>query len=162
MPIEDEDNSNANLGDGGNNSGAFQGDPINMVLGNFYLEIIDMYFPGIGDASINLTRSYNSVDERSGLLGKGWSFAYDTHLENKANGDISVMYASGRTLIFEKNGSSYVTPKACKDTLTKNSDGTWSLATEDKLTYNYNASGKRRKCFILRCSGRPLGNTGDS
>ena len=118
------------------------GDPVNMVTGNFYLNITDMYYQGIGDAAIAITRHYNSVDTRSGLLGKGWRFAYESKLTKKTGGDMEAVYSSGRTILFDKKGSSYIAPDACRDTLTKNADGTWCLVTEDKLTYTYSSAGK--------------------
>ncbi|MBP3578363.1 MAG: S8 family serine peptidase, partial [Lachnospiraceae bacterium] len=141
LAIDEEENVEANMG-GEETNGTYDIDPVNMVLGNFYHSVTDMYFPGIGDAAIDITRSYNSVDDRSGLLGNGWSFSYDTSLNVISGGDVKITYATGRTLIFEKSGKNYLTPAVCQDTLTKNSDGTWSLLTEDRLTYTYNSGGK--------------------
>ena len=142
LPADNKENNDANLGDEADINGAFALDPINMVTGNFYHAVTDMYFPGIGDAAIAITRNYNSVSSRNGLLGNGWSFTYDTNLSVLSDGDVKVVYASGRTLIFEKSGSNYLTPAVCQDTLTKNSNGTWNLVTEEKVTYTYNSGGK--------------------
>ncbi|MBO5353997.1 MAG: S8 family serine peptidase, partial [Lachnospiraceae bacterium] len=139
---DDEVRNTAAGGDTESTNTVTNGDPVNMVTGSFYLEITDMYFQGIGLADISITRSYNSVDTRSGLLGPGWRFAYESSLTQKSGGDVSVIYSDGRTLVFEKNGSTYRTPAACQDTLTRNADGTWKLVTEEKLIYTYTSAGK--------------------
>ena len=87
-------------GDAAETNTVESGDPVNMVTGSFHMQVTDMYFPGIGDSALNIGRSYNSVNKQEGLLGTGWSFAYETSLIKKSNGDVTVVYGSGRTLTF--------------------------------------------------------------
>ncbi|MGN0505028.1 MAG: S8 family serine peptidase, partial [Lachnospiraceae bacterium] len=117
------------------------GDPVNVITGNFYMSLTDLYFAGIGDSPVAITRSYNSLDTGSGLFGKGWSFSYESSLSVVSSSRVKVTYADGRILVFQKNGNSY-TAEATKDILIKNGDGTWSLATEEKKTWNYSSTGK--------------------
>ena len=141
-PIEVKENQNASIGGNPANGNQVGGaDPINMITGNFYLDITDMYFAGIGESALAITRNYNSVNKRSGLFGKGWSFAYESNLTVDEDGNVTVVYADGRTLTYKKDGNDYVTPAACSDTLKKRTGGGWELLTSEKKTWTYNANG---------------------
>ena len=141
-PIEVKENQNASIGGNPTNGNQVGGaDPINMITGNFYLDITDMYFAGIGESALAITRNYNSVNKKSGLFGTGWSFAYESNLTVDADGNATVVYADGRTLIYKKDGSNYLTPAACSDTLKKRNGGGWELLTSEKKTWTYDANG---------------------
>ena len=56
------------------------GEPVNVITGNFYDECDDMILNNVGDARLALTRSYNSMDTESGLLGSGWHMNLESTL----------------------------------------------------------------------------------
>ena len=141
LPIDDSEAQQAGFGEGE----VYQchgSDPVNLITGSFYLQATDFYFQGLGDSAIAITRNYNSLDTRTGLFGTGWTFVYETTISVENNGDATVVYGNGRTLIFEKNGNSYQTPMGCADSLSKNADGTWCLKQNDCKIYTYQADGK--------------------
>jgi hypothetical protein len=70
------------------------GNPINWLSGNKYLQHTDLPAHA-GHPGIELVRHYNSQDTRSGVLGQGWTFSYDTR----------VVQAGGRWQIVQADGS---------------------------------------------------------
>lgn len=53
-------------------------DPVNLSTGNFLYKKTDLVIRGIPELSF--TRHYNSVDERGGIFGRGWSHSHEMHL----------------------------------------------------------------------------------
>ncbi len=51
--------------------------PVNLVNGNLFLTVGDHFLSAPGIA-LQLARSYNSLDTRSGPLGPGWTHSYNT------------------------------------------------------------------------------------
>jgi len=58
---------------GGNNQGG-GGDPVNIYMGNFIYNEIDINIPAPG-ISLRLVRNYNSQDRYNGPFGYGWHFS---------------------------------------------------------------------------------------
>lgn len=81
----------------------FLGDPVNTSTGAQTEAAVDatVAAPGV---SFSLRRTYSSNNYRSGMLGKGWSSAYDAHLEVT---DAKVVYVadSGARITFVKDAS---------------------------------------------------------
>lgn len=113
---------------------------VNLSTGNFILEETDLAIPSIGP-SLELTRFYNSTDTYTGPLGKGWTQNYNTHLTVN-NGNITVAYADGHTALFTSNGSGYVRPAGCFETLEAGPGDTCVLTFKDQTRYTYNAPGQ--------------------
>ncbi|NLA11661.1 MAG: RHS repeat protein, partial [Firmicutes bacterium] len=66
---------------------------LNLVIGDTFFES-----RGLGP-EINLTLSYNSASEGSGIFGRGWSFSYEWLLEQK-DAQVWVHQGSGQSLPF--------------------------------------------------------------
>lgn len=80
----------------------FADDPVNTATGNFLEPETDVMFVGAA-ASLALTRMYNSLDDRIGVFGLGWSSILDTRLELDDEGANFVM-ADGRQIHFPRAG----------------------------------------------------------
>ncbi|WP_202707342.1 DUF6531 domain-containing protein, partial [Sporosalibacterium faouarense] len=122
----------------------FVNEPVNIITGNYYAVSTDLTIPEIGQ-DLKIQRYYNSLDKRNSIIGKGWRLNYDTSLsKNGSSNDITIIYPSGKTIIFEKDAGSdtYDSPEAVFDTLIQNSDNTYTLELQNKLKYKYNSSGK--------------------
>ncbi len=92
-----------------------------------------------------LERSYNSDNRQAGLFGIGWSFNLGDRLTTQSDGTLTVVRGSGVTDIFAPgfaSGSGYFAVTATSDTLTPNSDGSFTLATAgSKTTRIFSAKG---------------------
>ncbi|SNT25939.1 RHS repeat-associated core domain-containing protein [Anaerovirgula multivorans] len=119
-------------------------EPVNIATGNYYATEIDLSIPDRGPA-LEITRYYNSLDTRSGMIGKGWRLNYESSIEIDGDtGDAIVTYPEGRTIVFDLQISTgkYIAPETVFDTLTKKQDGTFELRWQDKTIYGYNSDGK--------------------
>lgn len=120
------------------------GEPVNIVTGNYYATDLDLRIPDRG-VPIEIIRYYNSLDDRTGVLGKGWRFSYESTLtEESSTGDTKIVYPDGHTVIFRpvSGTNEYSTPESIFDKLLKNADNTYTLRLQSKLTYKYNNNGK--------------------
>lgn len=114
---------------------------VNLSNGNFIQERTDLVLPSIGP-SLEFTRFYNSKDTYTGPQGKGWTHNYNTNLTINKDGSITVAYADGHTALFTCNGSSYLHPAGCFETLAAGPNNTYILTFKDQTTYTYNAAGQ--------------------
>ncbi|MHA3946548.1 DUF6531 domain-containing protein [Cellulomonas bogoriensis] len=73
---------------------ALAADPINTATGAFTEQFRDLAIPGVGE-SISLTRTYNSLDPRTGPFGPGWSFGYGASLAPDDDGYLVLRDGSG-------------------------------------------------------------------
>ncbi|RAX49118.1 type IV secretion protein Rhs [Arthrobacter sp. AQ5-05] len=80
-------------------------DPVNTSTGNFLETEVDLGFAGAA-AALVATRTYNSLDERSGAFGLGWASVLDTRLELEDEGAWMVL-ADGRHLWFPRLGGGW-------------------------------------------------------
>lgn len=88
----------------------FTMDPVNTATGNFIEPETDLAFgQGLlagGGRELALTRMYNSVDERVGVFGPGWSSILETGLEIDDEG-ARWRQADGREVYFPREGTGY-------------------------------------------------------
>lgn len=73
-------------------------DPVNTSTGNFLETEVDLGFSG-GTASLRFARTYNSLDERVGAFGRGWSSEAEQQLRLEDDGAALVL-AEGREIVF--------------------------------------------------------------
>lgn len=137
------------IGDGENDGScpchARGGGPVNVTNGNMYLQEGDYALPSIGPG-INITRTYNSNSQRTGLFGRGWSsdydesiVAYDANLARLNRPDGRAIYL-GRAI-----GSSDVFAPIEKDfhgSLVQNGGTNYTVTTTDGSVRQFNSSGK--------------------
>lgn len=61
-------------------------------------------------------------------MGHGWTHIYNTFVQEHEDGSVTELDPQGAHLDFTKgSGGSYISPHGNRDTLTKNSDGTFKL-----------------------------------
>ncbi|MHB1042661.1 MAG: DUF7948 domain-containing protein [Eubacteriales bacterium] len=114
---------------------------VNLSTGNYILEETDLAIPSIGP-SLELTRFYNSTDTYTGPLGAGWTHNYNTNLTVNNGQSITVTYADGHTALFTSNGTGYVRPAGCFETLEACPEDTYVLTFKDQTKYTYNVAGQ--------------------
>jgi RHS repeat-associated protein len=108
-------------------------DPVSFSTGNHILLQALARMPGRGGLDFDLTLTYNAQDQRCDILGCSWTFPYNMRLQRYADESVSVVYADGRTMHYEWNGSAYVPPAGGYDRLVHTSTG-WELTSRDNET----------------------------
>lgn len=122
---------------------ATNGEPINMVGGNFLLARHDAKLPN-RDNPIDFALNYNSATAGSlGQNGMGWNHSYHiTALPLDDNsGKIVIQNPDGRMDAYTPNGSGgFDAPQGVYDKLTVSS-GLYKVTHNDKSVYNFNLKG---------------------
>jgi len=110
---------------------------VNVANGNLIVHGREMNIKGTG-LNLAFDRFYNSQSTLTDtLLGTGGTLGTGPDVKVQENADGSVLYLgpSGYQVTFAKSGSTYTTPTGLDATLTKNGDGTFTLA--------FHASGEK-------------------
>lgn len=81
------------------------GDPVEVSTGNVVETRTDLVGPQ-GAYGLDLERTYNSADARTGLLGRGWSTRVDQRLTQLGGNLWEWRMPDGRTVVFEPLSSS--------------------------------------------------------
>ncbi|RDH96085.1 RHS repeat-associated protein [Curtobacterium sp. AG1037] len=83
----------------------FADDPVNTATGNFLEPEDDLTFGGAA-ASLRFSRTYNSLDDRVGSFGLGWSSVLDIRLE-LSDELASIVLEDGRQVDFPREGDGW-------------------------------------------------------
>jgi RHS repeat-associated protein len=119
--------------------------PVEAASGDFIYNLRVMLISGLGP-SLDVTLTYNSQDLRRGPFGVGWVNPYDQHITETTDGnDIFAIYSlpNGKRERFKRNqDSTYATPPRLFATLTKSSDGTFTLRDKFGIVRRFSAQGQ--------------------
>ncbi len=119
----------------------YGGDPVNTSTGSHVQQFTDLNIPGVAGFDLVLQRTYNSLDEREGVFGFGWSSMLDMKLRLANDGSIDVRYPDGHGAYFIAQSDAYVPAQdGVFDTLTYGSSG-FELTTPDQTTYLFDDLG---------------------
>lgn len=110
---------------------------VNPGSGNYSFTCIDMSLPAPG-FEVNISRTYNSRDEKTKPMGQGWSFGFEGSVTGRDL--VEVKLPDGSVHRFRKNGS-YYAPEDSRASFVKNADGTSVLTTKDQYSYEFNSDG---------------------
>lgn len=115
---------------------------VNPATGNFSFTVNDMSVSSPG-FTIDVSRTYNSQDSTSGLLGRGWTFGFQGKAQgiNSAGDMVVLTLPMGSIQRFVKNSDGSYTASDARGTFVKNADGTFTLTTKDQYRYRFNANG---------------------
>ena len=120
-------------------------DPVDMATGSLYIPATDMTLPDILE-DYKVTRKYESINQRSGLLGYGWTCSLESCMLITER-FCKVLMQDGHVETFEHENSEWINDKGASHavTLTK-CNGGWQLRDErEKKTFFYNEDGKLEK-----------------
>lgn len=73
------------------------GNPIDLRSGNKYQRETDL---PLQESGLELVRHYNAMDARTGALGRGWSWSYDTRIYARGP-QLQVVQADGSRFVFD-------------------------------------------------------------
>jgi RHS repeat-associated protein len=94
-----------------------------------------------GSLPAALSLYYNSLDPEKGSLGRGWSHNYDLSLKENSNDSVLISEGNWRHKYYTLANGVYTGRTNNYSTLTKNSDGTFTLTHKDGQIYTF-ANGK--------------------
>lgn len=112
------------------------------ATGNYSRTFTDMSMDAPG-FKINLSRTYNSRNDKNTVLGKGWTFGFEGSIKEYGN-NIPVKIVklpNGSVETFNINNDGTFTANDSRSTLSRLIDGSYVLITKDQYSYGFNASG---------------------
>ena len=116
-------------------------DPVSSATGSFTDQATDAVLPAVGEP-LAMTRTYNSADSTAGVLGRGWTFDYDTSLTVAAD-TVTLRSGDGQQVVYTENpDGSYAAPPGGLASLVKNVGGTYTVTTKARGHFNFDSSGK--------------------
>jgi RHS repeat-associated protein len=119
----------------------YRGDPVNTSTGNAIHQPIDLAVPGVGGLDLVFQRTYNSLDDRDGRFGFGWTSLLDMSLRFARDGSVDVRYQDGSGVYFTTNGDGFtVSQGGVFDQLVRNGDS-FVLIGLDQTSYHFELIG---------------------
>jgi len=125
--------------------------PVYANTGQYQKTFTDLTVPGIGPA-LNITRTYNSQEWASSLLGHGWVFNFGRRLiitRNKAGEKVvGVLLETGEKNFFKEDSDGALerlTDYGVTYDLIKNTDNTYTIVSRNGTWYELREDGKIAK-----------------
>ncbi len=119
---------------------AYVGDPVNTATGNFVSEALDVAGPA-GVDGLDITRTYNSLDEGDGVFGRGWTSVLDSTIDASDPTIVEYRAPDGRIVRFTGDGASYARVEELTADLTAVGEG-YVLVFDDGRRVSFGADGK--------------------
>ena len=121
------------------------GDPVQTLTGSFTYTRTDAAIPGLGP-SPTFSRTYNSLDSRSGVLGPGWTHSYAMRVRRPlgdTSGDLLLIGPKGRSDRYDYNASTgtHTSPAGVLTRLIRSPDGGFIAQHPDRSSWTFDASG---------------------
>ena len=121
------------------------GKPINVTNGNMYFQQTDYRLPGVG-AGLEITRTYNSSKQTSGLFGVGWSSTLDESVIAYGTSVVRLNLPDGRAVYFTRASAGApfnpLPTMGFYGQIVKNIDNSYTLTFRDGSIHQFNANGK--------------------
>jgi RHS repeat-associated protein len=124
----------------------FAGIGVSTAIGNFTQTSIDLAFPAGLQGLLDWQRTYNSHSGAIGALGPGWSTSFSARVVAPPGGEpgpVTFYDEDGRQLPFTPAaGGGYAPPQDLAATLTRNVDGSFTLAYTSGEAWSFDATGR--------------------
>ncbi|MEW6183575.1 MAG: PQQ-binding-like beta-propeller repeat protein [Bacillota bacterium] len=130
-------------------------DPVDTGTGGHYIKRTLLTVDGAQPVSFEV--NYNSLLLNQGPMGMGWSHNYEAHVTERPDGNIDLYWDANRVNAFVYNGNNtYLSTDlpTYYDTITKNTDGTYTLNRKDKTVYEFDTAGRLTQ--VKNSSGQPV------
>ncbi|MEU7827460.1 LamG-like jellyroll fold domain-containing protein [Nonomuraea sp. NPDC049129] len=135
---------------------------IDPLTGQYAATTTDASLTTAGPA-LAITRSYSSLNSRSGLFGVGWTTAYDMKIvtDSDLTGNVVVTYPDGRQARFGRNSDgTYAPPEGRSVSLVK-ADTAWFLRDKSGGAYVFDTNGRLTAIYDDDQHGEFLTYNGD-
>jgi RHS repeat-associated protein len=107
---------------------------VSAASGNYSFTTNDMAMDAPG-FKINISRSYNSKSLDGALLGKGWTFGFESWMEGESL--VTVHLPKGGIERFRKQDDGSYEAETTRSSFQKNGDNTYTLTTKDQYKYHF-------------------------
>ena len=115
---------------------------VNTAIGSFTSTGTDATIATVGPP-LQLSRTYNSADNRVGMYARGWTSSFETRLyENIVTKDVVVLRGDGRREYFTSNGAGYVNSPGYTSTLVSTGTTGWTLTALDGSSETFRLDGR--------------------
>ena len=115
---------------------------VNASIGNFVFANRDVAVGGSGP-SIDVIRTYNSLDTRNNLFGVGWTSAFDVRATSEGGGElVLVTFADGRQERFGRDPDGTYVPALGSTGRLRSIGDQLQLSEPGGVIYSFNADGK--------------------
>jgi RHS repeat-associated protein len=119
---------------------------VNASIQSLVMPARDVSVAGVGP-SLELVRTYNSADTRSGMFGRGWTSTFEERVfPNVLTGCATVIRGDGRREFYLANTAApgfYFTPRGYSSTLTGGVAAGWVLTDADGTRWSFRGSDGR-------------------
>ena len=133
---------------------------VNTFTGNLSHQEVDISIPTRGEP-LFLERSYNSLDDTSGPLGRGWTHNYQMRLE-MASDDITLVAPRGSRLRYTANGDgTFTAMPGVRATLVQGPSNVYTLTYTNQTQYRFDAAGKLTAIVPANGQATTLSYTGE-
>jgi len=134
---------------------------VNTSTGNFTHSEVDASIAGVGP-KLEVSRSYNSLDGRLGMFGRGWTSNFETRVyENCVTKDVTILHGDGRREYHYSNGAGgYVPAPGYTNRLVKTGTTGWTLNNTDGKVSTFRSDGRMTK--VTDADGQALNLTWSS
>jgi hypothetical protein len=122
---------------------AIRGTGVRTGTSSFHWSALDLKMSSFA-VPFAASRYYSSANTTSGLLGRGWAWAYDVRVLPPAGGrtDPIVRAEDGAQAAFARNDDgSYARPPGVRSTLARTARG-WLLTTPAQIRYSFDDDGR--------------------
>ncbi|MBF2621176.1 DUF6531 domain-containing protein [Listeria welshimeri] len=119
-------------------SAEYSSDPVNLATGNFVYQKTDLVVEGA--TSLKFVRSYNSLNDQIGAMGKDWIHNFEMKFEQLED-RIKVTFEDGKVKEYLKDKEIYVADKTDLGTIIKK-DNVYILTCQNDKIYTFDLTGK--------------------
>jgi RHS repeat-associated protein len=119
--------------------GGYSDDPVNVATGNYTQEETLVDFAD--DWSPRIAMTYNSMDDRPGPFGIGWSSLLSESVTEQTNGDALVSWPDGSTTLYANDNDDFTAPPGTTARLDHTNTG-WTVTRQDASTENFDNAGR--------------------
>jgi RHS repeat-associated protein len=112
---------------------------VNKASGNYSFTCTDMSVPAPG-FQINISRTYNSRNEKDLPMGRGWTFGFEGSAAGREDNLVEVSLPTGAVERFRWNGEKYEAQDS-RSEYAKETAGTTVLTTKDRYKYRFGTDG---------------------
>ncbi|HEV8535001.1 MAG TPA: HNH/ENDO VII family nuclease [Candidatus Limnocylindria bacterium] len=120
------------------------GEPVNTFTGNLSYSSTDLEVPARG-LPLRLARTYNALDSRAGIFGRGWTSTLEWSLADRGS-TVMVTRGDGRRDQYALSSDfTYLAPPGVFDLLAKRADGSFVLTTPGQISVEFSAAGAIRR-----------------
>ena len=121
-------------------NGEYVSDPVNITNGNYVYQTVDFSVQSIG-LPLEFGRYYNSKNQTSTSLGKGWSHTFNSFIEKLNDSSLRVQYPDGKMVIFKNYNGDYRPVPGITEELVQTDEG-YQLIFKNQMVLTYSSDGK--------------------